>query len=111
MNGIMTGFVVVAALASVAALLVWWRGRPVAAAALTVLAVLAATPSTLLLPDGVIVAGLVVTAGTVAFLVWPRRDQGSAAGPEADAGAAAETDREPERGGRRDVTRGGGERS
>lgn len=76
MDAIMTGFLVVTVAASVAAVLLGWWGRPWTAAAVAVVALLAATPLTRLLPDPVIVAALVILTGMAGRAVWPRsRDE------------------------------------
>lgn len=72
MDPIQTGFAVVAALASVAALLVWWRRRPWTAALPVVVALVAATPLTRGLPDVVIAAGLLGVTGAAGWALWPR---------------------------------------
>ncbi len=72
MDAIMTGFLVVAATAAVAAALLAWWGRPWTAAAVAVVALLAATPLAQLLPDTLVVAGLLCLVVVVGWAVWPR---------------------------------------
>lgn len=72
MDPILYVFGVLAAAAAAQAGLEWWRGRSWAAALYAVLAAVAATPFTVGLPDGVIVAGLLVLVAVVGFLLWPR---------------------------------------
>ncbi len=98
MDATMTGFLLVAAGASVVAVLLGWWGRPWTAAAVAVAALLAATPLTRLLPDPVIVAALVLLISVAGWAAWPRTGTESQAG---DIRRARRSGARPGRGGAR----------
>lgn len=72
MDPILYVFGVTAATAAAEAARAWWRHRPWTAALLTLVAAVLVTPLTVGLPGPVIVAGLLVLALVVGWLLWPR---------------------------------------
>lgn len=72
MDPILIGFLLVAVMAAGVGAAAWWSGRPWTAAGVMVVALLAATPLTRLVPDPLIVAALVVLTGVAGWAAWPR---------------------------------------
>lgn len=93
MDPILVVFGVMAASLAAQAVLEWWRGRAWAAALLTVVAAVAATPFAVWMPDGKIVAELLVVAGVVGWLLWPRSPRAGDHAPGASGGRGAGRDR------------------